>query len=427
MKTSARITVMLPALAALALLFARPLGADDRTYVILDKRAAAKGTELLLRSLQAGEEGKKFRLALGAAEQLIDLAAGEILKPAQARLNDILFIAGSGSSRRLMVITPGLRVHGELAAKQPQEAEAINQLSLQLSAPAGNAPSPARPAAETPRVAASPAPPAAASAELDRMRRSFLFVLEFAMGAPFTAAQEHLILEQFSPAWWAQKTDQEKKAFGRYPQIVAWILQARQEELEEMRSSLEETTRQWLRESPAADPVVAMVRARLQERGRVLYPGEPPLTEMAAAAFSELYAYAELLHRDATATPGQLEPDTVSSVRYDLLRAWSKFSPTEREQVATAPGLWLVMRTLILHGDTAQKENTRRRLLSLVSGTTTAPRPRDSSSPRNAEVNRQIMNNMIKHNTLMAIQQQTFNTYMWSRGFNYQPATGKMW
>jgi hypothetical protein len=34
---------------------------------------------------------------------------------------------------------------------------------------------------------------------------------------------------------------------------------------------------------------------------------------------------------------------------------------------------------------------------------------------------------MFQHNVLMNIQQQTFNQYMWSRGFNYQPATGKMW
>jgi hypothetical protein len=37
------------------------------------------------------------------------------------------------------------------------------------------------------------------------------------------------------------------------------------------------------------------------------------------------------------------------------------------------------------------------------------------------------VNNMIKHNVLMNIQQQTFNSYMWSSGFNYQPASGKMW
>lgn len=34
---------------------------------------------------------------------------------------------------------------------------------------------------------------------------------------------------------------------------------------------------------------------------------------------------------------------------------------------------------------------------------------------------------MTAHMSMMQIQQMTFNTYMWSRGFNYLPATGKMW
>ena len=33
---------------------------------------------------------------------------------------------------------------------------------------------------------------------------------------------------------------------------------------------------------------------------------------------------------------------------------------------------------------------------------------------------------MTSHNVLMGIQAQTFNTYMWSRGFNYSSG-GKMW
>ena len=69
----------------------------------------------------------------------------------------------------------------------------------------------------------------AADAELDRVRRSFLFVLEFALGAPFTAAQERLILAQFSPGWWAAKSEDEKEAFGQYPKVVAWIMKRRPE------------------------------------------------------------------------------------------------------------------------------------------------------------------------------------------------------
>jgi hypothetical protein len=34
---------------------------------------------------------------------------------------------------------------------------------------------------------------------------------------------------------------------------------------------------------------------------------------------------------------------------------------------------------------------------------------------------------MSAHWCLMQMKQQTFNTYMWSQGFNYLPATGKLW
>jgi hypothetical protein len=263
----------------------------------------------------------------------------------------------------------------------------------------------------------------AADAELDRVRRSFLFVLEFALGAPFTAAQERLILGQFSPGWWAAKSGDEKEAFGQYPKVVAWIMGAGQKDLEEMRKTLEETTRDWMKSSPQSDPVVGMIRARLAERGRTIVAGEPPLTEMAASAFCELYAYSRLLSRDGAALPDQLGDETLAGVRRELLRAWPGFSVAERGQVAAAPGLWLVLRTLVVHGDAAQKEAARQRLLSV----TAKDAPSGPSRPRQGAKDSDAVNNMIKHNVLMNIRQQTFNTYMWSRGFNYQPASGRMW
>jgi hypothetical protein len=260
-------------------------------------------------------------------------------------------------------------------------------------------------------------------AQLERVRRSFLFVLEFALGAPFTAAQERLILTQFSPGWWAAKSDDEKVAFGQYPQVVAWIMKAGQKDLEAMRKTLEETTRDWMRTSPQSDPVVGMIRARLAERGRALVAGDPPLTEMAASAFCELYSYSRLLRRDRSALPDQLGAEALAGVRRELLRAWPGFSVAERGQVAAAPGLWLVLRTLVVHGDQAQKEAARQRLLS-VTAAEAAPAPARGSS---GGMGSDAVGNMIKHNVLMNIRQQTFNSYMWSRGFNYQPASGRMW
>ncbi len=188
-----------------------------------------------------------------------------------------------------------------------------------------------------------------------------------------------------------------------------------------MRKTLEETTRQWLKESPPSDPAVAMIRARLAERGRTVIAGEPPLTAMAAAAFCELYAYARLLRRDASALPDGVGDEATAAARGELLRAWPGFSAAERGQVATAPGLWLVLRTLVAHGDAAQRESARRRLLALTAGEAPA------GQGRPAEKGDDPVGAMLKHNVLMNIRQQTFNSYMWSRGFNYQPASGKMW
>jgi hypothetical protein len=391
-------------------LFSPSLHAEDKAYLVVEVRPDGSG-ELLLQSLQTDETGKKFKLALRPGEKLIDLAAAAEVPFGRVKKGDILFVTVSEGSRRLMIITPGQSVQRELAAAQPEEARTINGISRRL-------------APKTPPPSPVAGPPAAVSPDLDRVRRCFLFVMEFATGSPFTAAQERLILEQLQPAWWEAKSEAEKRSFGRYPQIVAWILQAGQDELEEMRSSLEATIRQWLKESPASDPVVAMVNARLQERGRIVFSGTPPLTEMAATAFSELYAYARLLQRNRSALPDRVNEGNVTEVRYDLLRVWSGFTPDERRQVATAPGLWLVLRTLIVHGNAAQRESAFRQLLA-IPGIGISQQP--SSPSVRSETNRQIMNSMMKHNVLMNIQTQTFNTYMWSRGFNYQPATGKMW
>jgi hypothetical protein len=393
-----------PLLAAvLALAMSLSLAAADRAYLITGLRPAAPGVELSLRDLQAESAGKPLTLVVYEKDRVIDLAAGEEISALRLGRGDILFVTGEGRSLRLMSITPGRPVHGGIAKSQPQEARVIDELSRRVAAEAG--------------------PVSAADVEADRVRRSFLFVLEFALGAPFTAAQERLIRGQLGPEWWAAKSDSEKKTFGQYPGVVAWILKAGQNDLEAMRKTLEATTRQWLQESPPSDPVVAMIRARLAERGRAVIAGDPPLTEMAASAFSELYAYARLLKRDGAALPGQLGDEAVAGARGELLRAWPGFSAAERGQVATAPGLWLVLRTLAVHGDAAQQEAARRKLLSIVAGDA----PAGQAPAGTGGKGEQTVNAMLKHNVLMNIRQQTFNSYMWSRGFNYQPASGRMW
>lgn len=80
-------------------------------------------------------------------------------------------------------------------------------------------------------------------------------------------------------------------------------------------------------------------------------------------------------------------------------------------------------RLAISCGAAAQRETARQRLLSVVPADASSGPARPNANARGD----QAVNNMIKHNVLMNIQQQTFRSYMGSRGFNYQPATGKMW
>lgn len=392
------------AILSIFLLLPALLHAADKAYVIAELKPVGKGVQLVLRDLE--NEGKLFQLVVYEQDRLVDLAEGREVPGTGLRQGDILFL-GSGKQ---MFIAPGRTVHARLAAGQPEQAKTINELSRRLAAGAG-----------APRQDAGPAIADGAGAELDKVRRSFLFVLEFALGAPFTAGQERLILAQFGPGWWAGKSAEERKSFAQYPQVVDWILKAGQKDLEEMRKSLEETTRQWLKESPASDPVVAMIRGRLAERGRTVVPGDPPLTEMAAAAFSELYAYSRLLRRNTSALPEQVPAADCAGARAELLRAWPRFSAAEKAQVATTPGLWLVLRTLVAHGDQAQRRHALERLLSVTSGEATTMRGRPAGKGDDPVAA------MLKHNVLMNIQQQTFNQYMWSRGFNYHPTYGKMW
>lgn len=397
-----------PVLAAvLVLALTAGLSAADKAYQITELRPSGSGVELILRDLET--EGKLLQLIVYDRDRLVDLAAGEEIPATRARRGDILFLGRSGGSATQMIITPGRTVHPKLAAGQPQEAKIIDGLSRRVAVESG---------AKAPAAA----PRNTGDAELDSVRRSFLFVLEFALGAPFTATQERLILGQFGPGWWAAKSDDERESFGQYPQVVAWIMRAGQKDLEEMRRTLEETTRDWMKASPQSDPVVAMVRARLAERGKTLVPGDPPLTEMAASAFCELYAYSRLLRRDGAALPTQLNDEDLAGVRGELLRSWPRFSAAERAQVAAVPGLWLVLRTLVVHGDAVQRQEARQRLLSVTAAEVSVP-ARSHSGGKGSDA----VDSMIKHNVLMNIQQQTFNSYMWSRGFQYQPATGRMW
>lgn len=253
--------------------------------------------------------------------------------------------------------------------------------------------------------------PAVPVVSLEKNARSFLFVLEFALGAPLNHAQEKVILDKLLTGWKTQSPDSLKK-FDAYPQLVALILASGQHELEKLRLELEKSIREWLQESYRSDPVVGIVRNQLQQSSKIVAAGSPSLTEMAAVAYSEMTAFAELLADNSKALPTDISSARVDRIRGLLLKCWGQFSAAERSDVLTTPGLWLTFRTLIQFGSPTEKEKIRGQLLKLV------PSPSQSSSTNSSgSRNTSRPMSMIEHNVLMNINQMTFNSYLWSRGF----------
>ena len=241
---------------------------------------------------------------------------------------------------------------------------------------------------------------------LEKNARSFLFVLEFTLGTPFAHFQEELIVKELLDSW-KDQTQQELKKFDLYPQLVAAILSGGQQELEELRKELEQATREWLHESDPHDSVVRIVKQQMDLKSKVLVEGEPPLTEMAAAAYCELLAYAETLQKNPSASLSSLSNDRIEYFRQLLKKSWDLFSAKEKSEILTAPGLWITFRTLLRFGSVNQKEQIRLQLLKLAPEVSSKSGSGNSTNPPT----------MIEHTVLMNIQQQTFNHYLWSRGF----------
>lgn len=260
---------------------------------------------------------------------------------------------------------------------------------------------------------------------LERNAWAFIFVLEYALGAPFTAAQEQTLLEEIKNAWRSNPKDRSRRE-DQYPALVQSILRVKsQKEHEELRATLEKTIRTWLNESDPTDKTVKVVRDQMLAVGRILVPGDPPLTEMAAIAYSEMVSFADVLQKNPEATPDQIPRNSVVEVRKDILKAWKSLSKDSKQAVAGTPGIWICYRELLRSGTKTEKNlvlNQLRQLSSSSRGT-----QEQSSSKANAKTATGASRPMdpTSHWALMQMQKQTFNTYMWSRGFNYSPTYGR--
>jgi hypothetical protein len=210
---------------------------------------------------------------------------------------------------------------------------------------------------------------------------------------------------------------------------VQTVLKMGQKDLEKLRADLEKSVREWLDETDQSDQVVKIINGQLKSRGKVVIDGEPQLTEMSLTAYSEIIAYSRLLQLDSKAKPEQISQESVNEIKQQVKTVWKSFSITDRKDIATTPGLWVCMRVQLQNGSQAEQDKIRANLKKLEAvthniGTNNSTIPKTNSSAGSGTQKPMDMNS---HWCLMQMQQQTFNTYMWSRGFNYLPATGKMW
>ncbi len=257
------------------------------------------------------------------------------------------------------------------------------------------------------------------TSKIDTNAKGFIFVLEFALGAPFTGTQERVILDELKSGW-RSLSEKELSGYDQYPLLAKTILTMEQKDLEELRSELEKNTMEWIGESPDSNEAVKIIKGQLKTRGKEVIAGDPPLTEMSLTAYSEIISYSRLLRQNPKAMPEQISLDSVKEIKKQVQDTWKTLTLKEQQQIATAPGLWICLRTLLSNGSKSEQEKVRSNLLKLTLPTQTT-KDNEKSQTGNKPID------MGTHSSLMAIKQMTFNTYMWSRGFNYSPAYGKMW
>lgn len=263
--------------------------------------------------------------------------------------------------------------------------------------------------------------------KIDRNAKAFLFVLEFALGAPFTKGQEEVILNELKNGW-QSISEAELKKYDQYPTLVQTILKMKQKDLEDLRADLEKSTQEWLDETDQSDQAVKIIRSQLKSRGKTVIAGDPPLTEMSLTAYSEIIAYSRLLQKNPKAMPDEITQKSVDEIKQQVKKVWTTFSKDDRKDIATAPGLWICQRVLMKNGSQAEQDKIRANLKKLEAVTQNIGSSNSGSAGANTGTGSGVEKpmDMTTHWCLMQMQQQTFNTYMWSRGFNYLP-TGRMW
>lgn len=257
--------------------------------------------------------------------------------------------------------------------------------------------------------------------KIDTNAKGFMFVLEFALGAPFTASQERIILDELKSGW-RLYSEEELSVYDQYPLIAKRILTMDQNSLNELRIELEGAIIQWLDENSDSDKAVIVINEQLRTRGKEAIVGNPPLTEMSLTAYSEIIAFSRLLKQDSKATLEQISQDSVKEIKEQVKYSWSSLTTKEQEQIASSPGLWVCLRTLINNGSINEQKTIRDSLIKLTPDRQTSKDNTISENPQSinnngASVNKSKPMDMTSHNVMLNMNNMTFNSYRWSRGF----------
>ena len=258
-----------------------------------------------------------------------------------------------------------------------------------------------------------------ASDRVDRNVRAFMFTLEFALGAPFTGAQEEIIMDELRKGW-AARSEAELRKFDSYPKLAEAIIKASDAgALEDVRRQLEKTIRDWLAGSHAEDPAVAAIRSKLDEKGKILIAGTPPLTAMAADAYSEMYAYSELLAQTPDARPDQVPAGRTAEIKARLVEAWPGLGAEARGQVASTPVLWVSLRSVLSFGSQADQANIRAEIGKIAAPASGEAGAADAppATANRAVAGSEAAGSLVKHQVLMNIQAMTFKQYLYCHGF----------
>jgi len=263
--------------------------------------------------------------------------------------------------------------------------------------------------------------------KIENNSKAFMFVLEFALGAPFTQSQENVILDELKDGW-RYRSEEELQQYDLYPIIMENILKLGQKDLEKLRSDMEKSIREWLVETDQSDQAVKIINSQLESRGKVVIDGKPPLTEMSLTAYSEMIAYSRMLQQNPLAKPEQISQESVNEIKQQVIEVWESFSTTDKEDIATSPGLWICLRAILQNGSEEEQDKVRVNLKELGAVTSNIDNnSTDSKTNSTGGSESKKPMDMSAHWCLMQMREITFNTYMWSHGYNYLPATGRMW